>query len=107
MIVDNKTLSIDFDGVIHRYGKGWLDGSIYDGIVEGAKDKINLLYECGFRIIIHTTRGGKQSQEVEKWLAKKGVKFDLVTNQKLPSMAYIDDRAVRFTNWEDIVKYFI
>lgn len=25
----------------------------------------------------------------------------LVTDRKLPAIAYIDDRAVRFTNWPD------
>jgi hypothetical protein len=31
---------MDFDGVIHKYSKGWLDGSIYDEPMEGAKEQL-------------------------------------------------------------------
>jgi hypothetical protein len=29
-----------------------------------------------------------------------------ITSRKLAAIAYIDDRAVRFTNWMDIQNYF-
>lgn len=35
------------------------------------------------------------------------VDFDgvlLVTNRKLPAIAYIDDRAVRFTDWDQALR---
>lgn len=30
------TISIDFDGVIHQYSKGWQNGEIYDPPIRGA-----------------------------------------------------------------------
>ena len=38
-----KTIAIDFDGVIHKYSKGWHDGTIYDKANEGAFEFIREL----------------------------------------------------------------
>lgn len=46
----------------------------------------------------------KIPDHAEEW-TKKGVVG--VTNRKLPCTAYLDDRAIRFTNWKDVLKYFI
>ena len=39
-----KNIVFDFDGVIHKYSKGWQDGSIYDEPVEGIAKVINALH---------------------------------------------------------------
>lgn len=151
-----KRLLIDFDGVIHKYSKGWHDGSIYDGAVEGALDKLQMLHDAGFELVIFSTRceglewAGKptitpintiltgadsgrfncgnvtkldqknynvllwfivqEQKTIKQGLRKEPYTFInnlYFTNIKLPALAYIDDRGIRFTNWEDIVKYFI
>ena len=38
-----KTIVFDFDGVIHRYSKGWQDGNIYDKPTKGIKETIEIL----------------------------------------------------------------
>lgn len=106
------TIAVDFDGVIHAYSKGWHDGTIYDPPLPGALDGLRVLMEQ-HAVFIFTTR---ESGQVTEWLIGHG--FDaitdnpgvrvfwdqrgrlLVTNQKLAATAYLDDRAVRFENWE-------
>jgi hypothetical protein len=114
-----KTIAIDFDGVIHRYSKGWHDGTIYDEPMEGALEAIHRLMG-NYAVFIHTTR---DPRAVVEWFSKQhfpflvnaipedtkfwGQKFVLgVTNRKLPAIAYIDDRGLRFTNWRDMLNYF-
>ena len=114
--------------MIHRYSRGWQDGSIYDEPVEGAFEALNkLAYK--FNIVIFTTRataghechwtgsGGVRyegAQAVQMWmwhqmhetLGELAFSF-VVTGEKIPAIAYIDDRAVRFTNWADVRKYWV
>lgn len=109
-----STISIDFDGVIHAYREGWQDGSIYDKPVEGAFEALRELMKK-YSVVIFTSRDAEQ---VADWLFERGdfrvtwefpgdtsLKFWntqshlYVTNRKLPSIAYIDDRGIRFYNW--------
>ena len=107
--IDHKRISIDFDTVIHKYSKGLSDGSIYDEPVENAIEGLKRLSKAGFEVIVFTTKtvfGEKRNREIKRWLKKYGLDLK-VTSIKLPSLAYIDNRAIRFTNWKDIVSYFI
>jgi len=102
-----KTIAVDFDGVIHSYENGWQDGVIYGLPVPGAFESIEKLIEDGFEIVIHTTRTNHAA--VEEWLHAHNasfVEYIEITNVKPKAIAYIDDRAVRFTNWDDIRKMF-
>jgi len=111
-----KTIAIDFDGVIHKYSKGWQDGEIYDEPVEGALEAIIELLEKGYKVSIFTTR--EYTAVVKNWIMDKmdkckeleGKRFDIdnfeVTNKKPIAIAYIDDRGIRFTNWRDMLNYF-
>lgn len=105
------TVAVDFDGVIHAYSKGWQDGTIYDPPLPGALDGLRSLMER-YAVFIHTTR---EPMQVARWLHEHG--FDctpdpgglefwnevggplLITQRKLPAIAYIDDRAIRFESW--------
>lgn len=127
-----KTIAVDFDGVIHSYGRGWLDGTIYDSPQTGAFDALRNLMQY-YAVYILTCRDPEQ---VKPWLQHHG--FDvttdqscykcrrqdlkgrgclpcrgtgrfifwnqvgqlLVTNFKYPAIAYIDDRGLKFENWE-------
>lgn len=92
-----KNIVFDFDGVIHKYSKGWQDGSIYDEPIEGIAQVINALHNK-YDIYIVTTRARdlKQQVEVENYLKDHNIEFDCVTSIKVPADVYIDDRAICF-----------
>lgn len=109
-----QTLAVDFDGVIHAYTQGWQDGAIYDPPVPGALEMLEKLSQR-FTVYIFTTRGNdpKQVRAITAWIRSFQVARNLpdrdyeITNEKRPAIAYIDDRALRFTNWTDIQRYFL
>lgn len=100
-----KTILIDFDGVIHSYEKGWNGGKIYGKPVANSLKAVKKLIKEGYRVVVFTSR--ENLEEVEKWLKKNKFPKIEVTNKKIPSFAIIDDRAIRFTNWVDVLKYFV
>jgi hypothetical protein len=117
------TIAVDFDGVIHKYSRGWADGTIYDDFVDGAMVSLMRLMDRD-AVFIHTSRNPNQ---VARWIEKssnysiecttrlprawygrrkkfwntKGLL--LVTDRKFPATVYIDDRALRFTSWTNIL----
>jgi capsule biosynthesis phosphatase len=104
---------IDLDGTICTLKK---ENESYDQVVliPGAKDKIDELRNLGHYIIIHTARNmatqrgnlGCVMQNVGKvtldWLSENEIYFDEIYFGKPNGEIYIDDRALRFENWNDI-----
>ena len=92
-----KTIVFDFDGVIHRYSKGWQDGSIYDEPVDGIKEVISKLHnEYNIVIVSSRCKEQKSKEEMIRWLDKYNIEYDSLTNIKVPAIVYIDDRAITF-----------
>jgi ribonucleotide monophosphatase NagD (HAD superfamily) len=103
-----ETICIDFDGVIHQYSQGHYDGSIYDLPVEGAQEALKTLSKK-YEVVILTSRNRFRFKEMREWMKRWGFDKYKITNRKLPAVAYIDDRAILFTNWntnyEDIFRH--
>jgi len=108
---ETKTISIDFDGVIHDDDLGWNDGTIYGNPIEGSLEAIKILAQK-YRLILFTAKAkpdrplvdGKTGTElVKEWLVKYGVDncFIEITSEKPRCLFYIDDKAIRFYNWKD------
>ena len=110
-----KTIAIDFDGVIHKYSKGWFDGTIYDDPIDGVVEAIKAL-QRKYYVYVLTSRS---VVDVVKWMNQKlpfetvAIPDDIlfwnedkigVSNRKLPAMIYIDDRGVRFYSWLQVLE---
>lgn len=106
-----KRILVDLDGVLFPYSKGYDDGSLYERPVLGAVEALRKLHEQGFTYVVFTTRmfiteePEVQRNIIQRWLdLHKFPKPERITCEKMPCLAYIDDRAIRFTDWEDIRK---
>jgi len=99
---NGKRICIDLDGVVHRYSKGYHDGTLYDIPMPGVINFINNLKEQGYTVYIFTARlldfadYTKAVRAIEDWLKRYKVPYDYITCLKVPADAYIDDRAVHF-----------
>jgi hypothetical protein len=101
---------IDLDGTIHKYSKGYADGTIYDDPFEGAKEVINWLKRNDYEIVIFTTRASQEHSnehglnheeeitKIKNWLEKNNIYFDKITGEKLAADFYIDDKAIHIPN---------
>ena len=88
-----KTILIDLDGVLNRY-EGKFDEQTIPPIKEGAFEFIEQLAN-NFELKLFTTRNKILAT---KWLIKNNIDkyFKDVTNIKIPSYLYIDDRTICF-----------
>ena len=107
-----KTIVFDFDGVIHKYSKGWQDGSIYDKPNENIKETIKKLRANNYEVVVVSTRCSTEEgiDAIRNWLFDNGIVVDKVCKEKPPALVYIDDRAICYdpdaTNLVDQIECF-
>ena len=115
-----KTIVFDFDGVIHIGYNGWKDGSIYGRIDTNLLDYIKTLMK-DYYIVISSNRPAQQI--VEHLNMVSDLKFEIfnkdfgknmywnkddivgVTNEKPVGILYVDDRAFRYNNLQDLQQF--
>lgn len=95
------TVLVDFDGVIHRYRHGWMDGTAYDTPFDGAPEALKALEDMGYTVVIFSSR---DKDQIREWLRQYNLEPYEVTNIKIPAVAQIDDRAIRFVQWSQAIQ---
>ena len=114
--IDHKLIMIDFDNVIHSMDKGFHDGTIYGNPIDGTKEALEKLslkydisiYSCKANPDRPLIEGKNGIELIWEWLHKHNLaKFiKSVTYDKLNAVAYIDDKAIEFINWNDCLLKF-
>jgi hypothetical protein len=112
----DSLILVDFDGTIAPFGYLFDFPEPMPGAIEAIRD----FQEHGLKIIIFTSRlsplwldsvGQTAFQHIEyitKYLDNWGIKPDGFTAQKVPAIAYIDDKAYRYeNNWESLRKIIL
>jgi 5'(3')-deoxyribonucleotidase len=111
-MMGRKIIAIDLDGVLADYSKGWQGVDNIGDPLPGAVESLKELAE-DYDLIIHTTRTSPDVNKaynstmltmfVADWLQKhKFPPMKIWTGKGKPiADVYIDDRALRFTWWED------
>lgn len=116
--VAEGVVCVDFDGTLFPWGE-------IDDVkppYPGAVDTVKALKESGYRIVIFTSRMSPtwwfaegwpddaytyvvQRSIVEERLALWKIPWDDITSEKVPAIAYIDDKAIEFRgDWKEIRK---
>lgn len=96
--MSKRTVVFDFDGVIHKYSKGWQDGSIYDGPNPGILFTIDKLRASGYEVVVVSSRCATPEgiTAIDKWLKSYGIIVDRICKEKPPAAVYVDDRAIKY-----------
>jgi hypothetical protein len=102
--MSDKTIAVDFDGVISDY-RGWKGKGNFAPPINGASEFLGQLRKEKWKIIIHTTRS--ETDKIAEFLNENkipydhinfnpdNVKFGLSYGKPLADV-YLDDRAIRF-----------
>lgn len=120
--IAKNVVCVDFDGTLYPFSDLYSRARPNPGAVEAVKR----MKEAGFRIVIFTSRLSPtwcfsehesltgQYNYVQDILLRDGIPFDDITSEKVPAVAYIDDRAVRYVGlgpdpheWTIIADYVI
>ena len=97
-----------------RNNKGYFDGTIYDEPVEGTREALEKISNK-YTIIVHTAKarhdrgfvdGKSGKQLIWEWLENNDLDqfISKVTAEKPRAVAYIDDKSIKFSSWEDALE---
>jgi len=96
-------IAIDFDGTIAKDKKFPDIGEPEEGV----KEALSKIKEMGYTILIYTCRSkdAEALELVREWLDKHEIPYDDIFEGEKPfAKFYIDDRAIHFDNWNNVLE---
>jgi hypothetical protein len=97
-----KTVMVDLDGVICTEERTF-ERPLAKPIA-GAREGLARLRAAGYVVIVYTARGWAEYRVAKQWLDDNGFEYDGLHMGKPIADYWIDDRAVRFTDWDSALK---
>ncbi len=101
-VAAGKVIAVDFDKTIASPGDNHRPGSP----LEGAVDALKKLKSDGYTVVIHSHRvlHEKGLQEIKDWMKKYDCPYDKIWPSKPAADYYVDDKAVPFTSWKEVLQ---
>jgi len=99
----NDVVCLDFDGVLTE-SKGPYQANHFGPPIRQGMNLLRLVIAHGYQPVILTAR--KETDSVAEWLGTHGFPGLMVTNHKVPAIAYIDDRAIHFDGSSSALSIF-
>lgn len=96
-----KVIAIDFDGVIHDH-KNPVIGKRMGTPIVGAKVALELLSKK-YEIAIFSVWGDEKNNTIADFMHYYELPYNSITNIKPEAEFYIDDKGVKFTNWQEVL----
>lgn len=72
--------------------------------LDDAVNSINALYDQGHTIIIYSARTWMEYEMTTAWLRQHNIKYHQLIMGKPIGDVWIDDRAIRFTSWKEVME---
>ena len=103
-MAEYMVVAVDFDGVIHDF-KHPVEGRRMCPPIAVARQALEKLRELGFQIVVFTVWGNdKGIRTIEDYMIFYQLPFDEVTNVKPNADYYIDDKAIKFIDWNSTLQ---
>jgi hypothetical protein len=71
-------------------------------LAKGCKEKLEELKREGYRLVLYTARQGNDLRECMVFCKKNELPFDDYIGGKFSGAYYIDDKAIKFSDWQSI-----
>ncbi len=97
-----KTIMVDLDGVLCTE-EVFLERPLAQPIA-GAREALQKLRAAGYIVVIYTARGWGEYRVARQWLDDHGFEYDGLHMGKPVADVWIDDRAIRFTDWDSVLR---
>ncbi len=94
------TIIVDLDGVLCTEERTFERALARP--IEGARESITALRNQGHTVVIYSARSWSEQRLTQDWLERHGFQYDGLILGKPVYDLWIDDRAVRFTDWASL-----